>query len=91
MFAFARDVGAHLDCGWMMTVEPGMFKRAFSKRISGSPLTLSKTWACSLNRIYPRGHTLSTARFARLVRELMVDMEQDVTGMTTSKGFLSVW
>ena len=92
MFAFARDVGAHLDCGWMMTVEPGMFKRAFSKRISGSPLTLSQNMGVFSQQDLSAWTSIVHRTFKRLVQELMVDMEQDITGMnTTSKGFLSVW
>ena len=92
MFVFARDVGAHLDCGWMLTVEPGMFKRAFSKKISGNPLTLSRNLEVFSQQDLSAWTHIVHRTFLRLVKELMGDMEQDITGMnTTSKGFLSVW
>src|SRR6266446_3345688 len=36
MFIGARDVGAHLEVSWFMTIAPGFLKRAISKRMAGS-------------------------------------------------------
>jgi hypothetical protein len=32
MYVHARDVGSHLDCGWFLTVEPGIFKNITTGR-----------------------------------------------------------
>ena len=84
MYIFARDVGKHLDCGWFLTVEPGIFKKVFSQQMSDLDVFAQQdlsAWKFIVHRT-----------FLHHVKELMAKLEQDVTGMNTqSKGFLSVW
>jgi hypothetical protein len=92
MYVYARDVGAHLDCGWFLTVEPGFLKKTFSKHMTGNPIALSQSLGVFSQQDLSAWTHIVHRTFLRLVKDLMGDMDQDISGMnTTSKGFLSVW
>ena len=92
MYVHARDVGAHLDCGWFLTIEPGFLKTMFSKKMTGNPLALSQSLGVFSQQDLSAWTHIVHRTFLRIVKELMGDLDQDVAGMnTTSKGFLSVW
>ena len=92
MYVHARDVGAHLDCGWFLTIEPGFLKTMFSKKMTGNPLALSQSLGVFSQQDLSAWTSIVHRTFLRIVKELMGDLDQDVAGMnTTSKGFLSVW
>jgi len=92
VYVHARDVGSHLDCGWFLTVEPGMFKKAFSKHMTGDPNALSQSLGFFSQQDLSAWTHIVHRTFLRIVKDLMGDLDLDITGMnTTSKGFLSVW
>jgi hypothetical protein len=92
IYLFARDVGKHLDCGWFLTVEPGMFKKAFSKYAAGNPTALSQNLDVFSQQDLSAWTFIIHRTFLNCVKELMEKLELDITGMnTTSKGYLSVW
>ena len=92
MYVHARDVGAHLDCGWILTVTPGIFKKTFSKHLTGSAVALSQSLGVFSQQDLSAWTGIVHRTFLRIVKDLMGDLDQDITGMnTTSKGFLSVW
>ena len=92
MFLCARDFGTNLDCAWYLTCKPGMFKKAISRYAAGNANALSmnldvfnqqdlSAWVGSVHHA-----------FLRSAKELMEELQQDITGMNTrSKGYLSVW
>jgi hypothetical protein len=92
MYVYARDVGAHLDTGWFLTIEPGFLKSVFSKKMTGNPIALSQSLGVFSQQDLSAWTHIVHRTFLRIVKELMGDLDQDIAGMnTTSKGFLSVW
>ena len=92
MYVFARDQGQHLACGWFLTVTPGMFKKRFSKYMTGNPIALSRDLDVFSQEDLGAWTHIVHRMFVKIATDLMREMQQDITGMsTTSKGFLSVW
>ena len=92
MFVFARNIGAHLDCGWFLTVQPKGLKRALSKQLTGNPIALSQNIGVFSQEDLSAWTHIVHRTYLRIIKEVMGELEQDVTGMnTTSKGYLSVW
>jgi hypothetical protein len=92
MYVHAHDIGGYLNCGWFLTVNPGFFKRRFSKRLTGNPFYLSQKLGIFSQQDLSAWTHIVHRIFKNLVTDLMHDMDMDITGMnTTSKGFLSVW
>jgi hypothetical protein len=75
-----------------MTVEPGVFKRTFSKKISGDPLALSQNLDIFAQEDLQTWKYVIHRTFIKHAREIMEELKQDTTNMNTqSKGFLSLW
>jgi hypothetical protein len=92
MYVYARDIGTHLDCGWYMTAEPGFFKSAFSKKLTGNPVALSQALGVFSQQDLSAWTHIVHRMLVKIARDLMREMQQDIAGMnTTSKGYLSVW
>ena len=92
MYVYARDVGLHLNCGWFLTIEPGFLKGVFSRHMTGSPVAFSQSLGVFSQQDLSAWTSIVHRTFLRIIKELMEDLDQDITGMnTTSKGFLSVW
>lgn len=92
IYVHARDVGSHLDCGWFLTIEPGFLKSVFSSKMTGNPIALSQALGVFSQQDLSAWTYIVHRTFLRIVKELMEDLDLDITGMnTTSKGFLSVW
>jgi len=92
MYVYARDVGLHLNCGWFLTIEPGFLIGVFSRQMTGSPLAFSQSLGVFSQQDLSAWTSIVHRTFLRIIKELMEDLDQDITGMnTTSKGFLSVW
>ena len=82
MFLSIRDYGQHLDCSWYLTCQPGIMKRMAAQRALSvfSEQDLS-AWVGAVHRT-----------FLNEIRELMRELDQDVTGLNTQgKGYLAVW
>jgi hypothetical protein len=89
MYLNVRDFGNHLDCAWFLTVQPGFLARTASKfSRDGDALGLSVFDEQDLSAWIFVTHRA----FMKTVKELMEELELDLTGMNTqSKGYLSVW
>ena len=92
MFLYARDYGQHLDCGWYLMCKPGIFKKAISRYAAGNVNSLSMNLdVFDQQDLSAWTHVVHRA-FLRVVKELMEELQLDLTGMNTrSKGYLSVW
>jgi len=92
MFIYARDYGQHLDCGWYLLCKPGMFKKAISRYAAGNPNSFSMNLDVFDQQDLSAWTHVIHRTFLRAVKELMEELELDITGMNTrSKGYLSVW
>jgi hypothetical protein len=92
IYLFCHDIGSHLDCGWFLTVLPGTFKKFLSKKMTGNPYMLSEQLNIFAQQDLSAWRFIIHRTLVRCVRELMQQLNQDVSGMDTqSKGFLSVW
>ena len=78
MYVYARDVGAHLDCGWFLTVEPGFLKKTFSKHMTGNPIALSQSLGVFSQQDLSAWTHIVHRTFLRLVKDLMGDLDQDI-------------
>jgi hypothetical protein len=88
----ARDFGQHLDCAWYLTCKPGLFKKAFSKYATGDANVMSMNLDVFDQQDLNAWVSCVHHAFLRSTKELMEELQQDITGMMTrSKGYLSVW
>ena len=92
MYISARNFGSNLDISWYLTIQPRFLKRTLSKYATGNPQALS--WQIDffsrqdLDAVVTAAHACVKATY----KELMEELKQDPTGMSTrSTGFLSVW
>lgn len=88
-----RDYGSHLDCCRFLTVEPGSFKRRFSKAVTGGE---ERLLSVPRNILIEQDLTawLSVVHHAVLdaVKGLVTSLGQDPAGVRReTKGFLQVW
>jgi hypothetical protein len=92
MFLSARDYGSHLDCSWYLTCKPGLFKKAISKYATGNANVMSMNLDVFDQQDLSAWASCVHHAFMRSTKELMEELQQDITGMMTrSKGYLSVW
>jgi hypothetical protein len=92
MFLCARDYGQHLDCAWFLTCQPGLFKKAISRYAAGNANALSMNLDVFAQQDLSAWISVVHHAFLRSIKELMEELQQDISGMnTTSKGYLSVW
>jgi hypothetical protein len=91
MYLSARDYGQHLDCGWFLTVQPSFFQRTASEFANAQ-----KNGGFGLDVFDQQDLSawisVTHRAFMRSVKELMEELQLDITGMNTqSKGYLAVW
>jgi hypothetical protein len=93
MFINARDFGVHLDVSWYLTVNPGFFKRAISKKlVQGDPNALSTNLTLFAQQDLHAFTKVVDNCLQEAIRLLMDDLKQDYSTINRkSKGFLSVW
>ena len=92
MFIGARDVGAHLEASWFMTVAPGFMKRSMSKRAFGNPQALSMQIPIFDQQDLNTWIGVAEHCVEKAVKTLMEELKQDTSGLNTrSKGFLQLW
>jgi hypothetical protein len=94
MFISARDFGRDLDVSWYLTVNPGSFKRAISKRLAyGDPNALST----NLDVFAKQDLSAYTSAVHHCLQDVLKtlmesELNQDYATIDRkSKGFLSVW
>jgi hypothetical protein len=93
MFINARDFGRYLDVSWYLTVNPGFFKRAISKKLAqGDPNALSMNLTLFAQQDLHAYKEVVDNCFQEAIKVLMDDLKQDYSTIDRkSKGFLSVW
>jgi hypothetical protein len=94
MFISARDFGRDLDVSWYMTVNPGSFKRAISKKLAqGDPNALSMNLDVFAQQDLGAYKTAVHHCVQDIIKTLMeTELKQDYSTVDRkSKGFLSVW
>ena len=93
MFINARDYGRDLDVSWYLTVNPGFFKRAISKRLAmGDANALSMNIDVFAQQDLQAYKTIVHHCLQDALKILMDELKQDYSTIDrTSKGFLSVW
>ena len=92
IFIGARDVGAHLEVTWFLTISPGFFKRSISKRIMGSPQGLSMQIPIFDRQELNTWVSVIEACVGGAVAKLMKELQQDTSELNSkSKGFLQLW
>jgi hypothetical protein len=95
MYVGAREYGRHLDISWFLTVEPGFFKRAFSKALTEGASANALSFALDIFdqqdlRAYVTAVHHCCVREA--VEQLAGELGQDASKFDwKSKGFLEVW
>jgi hypothetical protein len=80
MFIGARDVGAHLEVSWFMTIAPGFLKRAISKRAFGNPQTLSMQIPIFDQQDLNTWIGIAEHCVKKALESLLKELEQDTSG-----------
>jgi hypothetical protein len=92
LFIGARDVGAHLQVTWFMTVVPGFLKRAYSKRVFGNPQALSTQLSIFDQQDLSVWLGVADGYVKQAMRDVLQNLNVDMSGLnSSSKGFLQLW
>lgn len=96
MYIGFMEYGANsLDVTWFLTVEPGPFRKLFSKLLTKDEDDAALSFALNFSQEqYLRLFITSVHRFCvkRAVEELLEEIKQDVPKFAwESKGFLKIW
>jgi len=95
MYVGAREYGKHLDVSWFLTVEPGFFKRTFSKALTKGVSTNALSFLLDIfDRQDLRAYvtTVHHCCVRKAVEQLVSELGQDASKFDwKSKGFLEVW
>jgi hypothetical protein len=92
MFMGARSFGEHLDCGWFLVCEPGLFKRTVSRHATGNPTAFSQKLDFFSIQDIKALKAVSHDAFKRCLQMLHEELQLDPSGLNAdTKGFLNAW
>jgi hypothetical protein len=92
LYIGARDYGTHLDVSWYLTVQPSVFRRAFSKYSLRDPLAMSMQLDFFRQQDLHAFVTVVHHAVKDTVDELLQELGQNPISVgQQSKGILSVW
>jgi hypothetical protein len=92
MFMGARSFGEHLDCGWFLVCEPGLFKRTVSRHATGNPTAFSQKLDFFSIQDIKALKAVSHDAFKRSLEMLHEELKLDPSGLNAdTKGFLNAW
>ena len=92
MYIAVREYGVHLDVCRMLTMEPGMFRKAMAEELAGDPQALSTPKNILLQQDLRAWVTVVHRAVLGAVEALMKSLGQDTSLINRrSRGFLEIW
>jgi hypothetical protein len=92
LYISAQNFGKDLSVSWYLTVNPGFFKRAISKKMTQDPHYLSKNLPVFAQQDLSSFVELAHIRVKQLANELIDDIGRNQSGVDWNpKGVLSIW